>query len=130
LEKSAKFLIADHARKDAPPGSYSWKFITDSVEHGALQVEDRYRIGPDPNQPRPVGSGGGSKRAGRVPFTHADEAALAKWVLSRPELSRKGNELYMQWEKLVCVSKTTVLINADVSCRIPGIRGNRGGTAG
>ncbi|KAK0385231.1 hypothetical protein NLU13_7707 [Sarocladium strictum] len=99
LEKNAKFLIADYVRKDAPPGSFSWKFITDSVQHGALQVEDRYRIGPDPNMPRPAG-GGRLTRAGRVAFTPADKATLAKWVLSKPAARRQGNELYMELEKL------------------------------
>lgn len=93
-------LIADHARKDAPAGSFSWKFITESVENSARQIEDKYRIGPDPNEPRPV-AGGGLTRGGRVPFTHADDAELAQWVLSRPNVSRLGNELYQELERKV-----------------------------
>lgn len=100
LEKDANLLIADHARKDAPSGSFSWKFIYDSVENGIAQVPDKYRIGPDPDAARPV-AGGGLTRAGRVPYTHADDAFLAKWILSKPGLSRGGNELYQLCEQVV-----------------------------
>jgi hypothetical protein len=100
LEKDADLLIADHARKDAPPGSFSWKFIHDSVENGFAQVPDKYRIGPDPDAVRPV-AGGGLTRAGRVPYTHADDASLAKWILSKPGMPRSGNELYQLCEQVV-----------------------------
>ena len=41
LEKQADLIIADHARKDTPPGSISWKFIEQSVAKGVLEdIED------------------------------------------------------------------------------------------
>lgn len=92
-------LIADHARKDAPAGSYSWKFIEDSVKYGIIQLKDRYRIGRDPELPRPVGAGGGTKST-RTPFTSAEDAALAKWVLEQPGNST-GNRIFQEYERIV-----------------------------
>lgn len=99
LEKNADILIADHARKDAPPGSYSWKLIEDSVKHGVAQLKDRYAIGPDPVKPRPVASGGPS-RSGRTEFTAEDDASLVRWVLSYNK-HRTGNIIYQQLEQEV-----------------------------
>lgn len=92
-------LIADHARKDAPAGSYSFSFIEDSVKNGIIQLKDRYRIGRDPDLPRPVGAGGVTKSS-RTPFTSAEDAALAKWVLSRPGNST-GNKIFQDYEQFV-----------------------------
>ena len=100
LEKNADYLIADHMRKDAPPGSYSFKFIEDSVKNGILQIEDRYRIGRDPDAPRPAASSAPTKRT-RAPFTTADDAALARWVLSHSG-QRSGNAIYQDFELKVC----------------------------
>lgn len=62
--------------------------------------------------PRPAG-GGRLTRAGRVAFTPADKATLAKWVLSKPAAGRQGNELYMELEKLVCFSLLNELGRTD-----------------
>ncbi|PNY26866.1 Telomeric repeat-binding factor 2-interacting protein 1 [Tolypocladium capitatum] len=96
LEKQADILIADHARRDAPAGSCSWKFVTDSVEHGIIQLKDRYRLGPAPGVPRQAGSSQPTKRM-RTPFTHGDDVALAKHVLSHGRYLT-GNKLYQQFE--------------------------------
>ncbi|KAK7421527.1 hypothetical protein QQZ08_009942 [Neonectria magnoliae] len=96
LEKHADILIADHARKDAPAGSYSWKFISDSVENGFIQLKDRYRIGRDPELPRPVGGGRGAK-ATRTPFTADEDAAAAKWALTHT-VDRTGNKIWQEFE--------------------------------
>lgn len=106
LEKNADFRIADRARKDAPAGSFSWQLIEDSVKNGAMQVEDKYRIGPDPDVPRRIAAGGVTK-VGRTPFTHADDAALAKWVLSR-QGSYSGNKIYMEFEPIVSLESMRV----------------------
>ncbi|KND88159.1 Telomeric repeat-binding factor 2-interacting protein 1 [Tolypocladium ophioglossoides CBS 100239] len=98
LEKQADILIADHARKDAPAGSCSWKFVTESVDHGIMQLKDRYQIGPAPGVPRQVGSGRPIKRT-RTPFTHADDVVLVKWVLSHDK-SPMGNKMYQQIEAM------------------------------
>lgn len=95
MEKNADYLIADPKRNDAPLGSYSAKFIDDSVNHGILQLEDRYRIG-DPDTPRLAGSGAPGKRT-RARFTQAEDAALVLWVLSHP-IHRTGNAIYQEFE--------------------------------
>ncbi|KAF3072240.1 hypothetical protein CFAM422_005641 [Trichoderma lentiforme] len=96
LEKDADMLIADHARKDAPLGSYSWKYITESVNAGIIQVEDKYLIGPPPNQRRSVLTGAHAKKT-RTPFTEQDDAIVAKWVLKHG-IDTAGNKMYMELE--------------------------------
>lgn len=95
-------LIADHLRKDVPRGAYSWKFIEDSVKEGIAQLKDRYAIGLDSTQARPVASGY-PVRPGRTEYTREDDAILAKWVLTREE-KRGGNNLYQGLEKIVSPS--------------------------
>ncbi|KFA53124.1 hypothetical protein S40293_03158 [Stachybotrys chartarum IBT 40293] len=97
LEKYADILIADHARRDAPPNSYSWKLITDSMQHGMMQLKDRYRIGPDPDMPRPSG-GGRPTKPGRTPFLPHEDAALASWVLAHSN-NRTGNKIFQEFER-------------------------------
>ncbi|KAM3450248.1 hypothetical protein MY3296_006251 [Beauveria thailandica] len=96
LEKDADYLIADHARKNAPSGSISWKFITESVENGVVQIPDHYEIGHAPAGPRPAGSGRPTK-FGRADFTPAEDAALASWVLAH-DSSLTGNAIYKDFE--------------------------------
>ncbi|RDA90987.1 hypothetical protein CP533_3109 [Ophiocordyceps camponoti-saundersi (nom. inval.)] len=98
LEKNADFLIADHARNDAPTDSYSWKLIEDSVENGIMQLPDRYYNGASPGKPKPAGSGGPTKHS-RTPFTHTDDVMLAKWVLSKED-NVQGNSIYKELEEL------------------------------
>ncbi|KAL7913257.1 TRF2-interacting telomeric protein/Rap1 C terminal domain-containing protein [Trichoderma velutinum] len=96
LEKDADMLIADHARKDAPLGSYSWKYITESVNAGIIQVEDKYLIGPPPNQRRSVLTGAHAKRT-RTAFSEQDDAIVVKWVLKNG-INTAGNKMYMELE--------------------------------
>ena len=98
LEKNADMLIADHARKDVPPGSYSWKFIADSISKGMAQRQDKYAIGRPATEPRPAASGGLTKGT-RAPFTQAEDAVLTKYILERMRLgeSTSGNAIYMEW---------------------------------
>ncbi|KAL7956862.1 TRF2-interacting telomeric protein/Rap1 C terminal domain-containing protein [Trichoderma compactum] len=96
LEKDADMLIADHARKDAPLGSYSWKYITESVNAGIVQVEDKYLIGPPPNQRRSVLTGAHAKTT-RTRFTEQDDAIVAKWILEHG-INTAGNKMYMELE--------------------------------
>ncbi|KAL6352805.1 hypothetical protein LRP88_13278 [Fusarium phalaenopsidis] len=91
--------IDDIKRLDAPPGSYSWKFIEDSVRNGIIQIKDKYRIGPDPDLPRPVGAKHGAKTT-RTPFTKDDDANLARWVLSQRSQQQQGNAIYQQYEAI------------------------------
>ncbi|EHK48238.1 hypothetical protein TRIATDRAFT_81783 [Trichoderma atroviride IMI 206040] len=97
-EKDADMLIADHARKDVPLGSYSWKYITESVKAGFVQVEDKYLNGPPPGQPRPILAGSRAKKT-RTPFSEQDDAILAKHVLQKA-IDTAGNKMYMELEAL------------------------------
>ncbi len=96
LEKFADLIIADHARKDAPRGSVSWKFIEASIKAGEIQNSDEYKIA-QATVSRPVGSTAPT-RATRVPFTAEDDRALINWVLrhERQGASLKGNAIYEQ----------------------------------
>ncbi|KAF4979316.1 hypothetical protein FZEAL_4457 [Fusarium zealandicum] len=98
LEKNADMLIADDKRKDVPPGSYSWKFIQDSVKNGVAQLKEHYHIGRDPDLPRPVGGNYASKST-RTAFTPADDANLTKWVLAHSG-ERTGNKIFQEYEKI------------------------------
>lgn len=103
VEKNATYVIADHQRQDAPPGSISWNWIEQSVKNGHLEDIEEHRAGPRTKIIREVGSGQRT-RAGRVPFTEEDDKVLMKWVskAERSGLSSKGNDIYKQLEKKVC----------------------------
>jgi hypothetical protein len=92
-------LIADYVRKDIPPGSYSWRFIEDSVNNGIIQLKDRYLIGRHHDEPRPVGSGQLS-RSTRTKFSAEDDAKIAKWALDHPT-EQKGNRIWQEYERIV-----------------------------
>ncbi|KAF5593378.1 uncharacterized protein FSUBG_9887 [Fusarium subglutinans] len=99
LEKHADILLADHIiKRDAPPGSYSWKFIKDSVENGYIQIKDKYLIGRHPDELRPVGSNQ-AKKSTRTPFTAEDDAKLTRWALNHPT-QHKGNQIWYEYEKI------------------------------
>lgn len=90
-------------RKDAHPDAYSWKYITESVEHGIAQLTDRYRIFGHPETARArVGASAPVKHT-RTPFTQADDAALANWVLSHPK-DRTGNKIYQEFFETVSLT--------------------------
>ncbi|KAL7816215.1 TRF2-interacting telomeric protein/Rap1 C terminal domain-containing protein [Trichoderma gracile] len=95
-EKDADMLIADHAKKNAPPDSYSWKFITESVSAGIIQVEDKYLIDPPPTERRSILAGPHARKT-RTPFTTHDDALIAKHVL-REGINTAGNNIYMKLE--------------------------------
>lgn len=97
-------MIADHARKDAVPGSYSWTWIEQSVKKGMLEDLEKHRAGPVAGTSRPVGSSQPTRIA-RKAFTAADDRALALWVTNAEKqgLSTKGNLIYQQLEHVVCL---------------------------
>ncbi|KAK1970518.1 Rap1 Myb domain-containing protein [Colletotrichum sublineola] len=105
LDKHADMIIADHARPDCPAKSLHWKFIKDSVDNGAVQEIDKYLIHQSPTALRPVGSSrslalSAPLKGTRTPFNAADDAILAKWVLSQPINKRSGNEVYKELEEM------------------------------
>lgn len=90
-------LIADCARKDVPPDSYSWKFITESIANGIAQLKDRYLIGARQSLSGPARL----TKPTRTSFTQADDVFLAKWVFAHSE-RRTGNAIYLELEREVC----------------------------
>ncbi|KAJ2970121.1 hypothetical protein NQ176_g8336 [Zarea fungicola] len=98
LEKQADYLIADHARKDAPSGAISWKFITESVENGVVQIPDRYKIAQAPTGPRHASSSRPT-RGSRTAFTAQEDEILASWVLAHGK-HKTGNEIYMEFGEM------------------------------
>ncbi|TEY70091.1 hypothetical protein BOTCAL_0111g00090 [Botryotinia calthae] len=90
LEKNAENIIADGARKDAPPGSITWKFIEDSAKAGKLVDLEEYRCG-ERAAAQPA-------KTRRTLFTTEDDRILTQWVLEGERLGRfiKGNELYIE----------------------------------
>lgn len=101
LEKSADYLIADHMRKDAPQGSYSWMWIQDSVKKGTLLDLDDYLIGSKPQEQgqarvRPSAPG----KSTRTPFTDEDDRVLMAWVIKREREGESvlGNKIYQELE--------------------------------
>ncbi|KAI0899301.1 TRF2-interacting telomeric protein/Rap1 C terminal domain-containing protein [Annulohypoxylon nitens] len=76
LEKSADILIADHVKKNTcPPGSYSYKWIEDSVKAGTLQPREDYMcVSTSTAVPQ---------KATRAAFTPDDDKILAEWVMQK-----------------------------------------------
>jgi hypothetical protein len=134
LEKQADIVIADHAKKDCPPGSISWKYIQDSVKDGELKDIEEYRAGSSTHSPRAVGSSQPVKK-GRTPFTVEDDRVLADWVLNaeRSGLKTRGNEIYQQLEAMVRVTYVILVLfryRPNGVARITGIPPSPGVTVG
>lgn len=98
LEKHADIVIADHARKDAPAGSVSWKFIDESIKRGELCNKDGFIINGQTSASRPVGSTQRTK-ATRNPFTQQEDSGFTQWILEQEHLGRpiSGNEIYKEY---------------------------------
>lgn len=95
LEKLADVIIADDARKDAPQGSVSWKYIHDCINNRELADIDKFRIqGPQASAGRfaPI-------KKTRTPFTAEEDRRLQEWVKDQPYA--KGNEIYKEFAKQV-----------------------------
>lgn len=130
LDTKADIVIADHARRDSPAGSISWKYIEESVKDAELKDTEKYPAGAPAHIPRQIGSGQ-STRKGRVPFTAEDDRILAKWVADaeRAGLALKGNALYQQLEaKVEIVFLTCVHIRLTERGRITDTLPSHGAT--
>lgn len=99
LEAQADHVIADHLRKDCPPGSLSYRFIDAALNGGALPDPDEHPAGAPHGTVRDVGSVVPG-RTTRTPFTAEDDRILWQWVerLRQQGGSMKGNEIYKQLE--------------------------------
>lgn len=105
-------MIADHARRGAgapPPGSYSWKWIENSVNNGALEDKDAYLIGRSVDSSRQAGAAEPAKSS-RTPFTEKDDLILTKWILNKGTSSgmnaTQGNAIYQELERRVSADST------------------------
>ncbi|KAK8115948.1 hypothetical protein PG984_012450 [Apiospora sp. TS-2023a] len=98
LEKNADYLIADHVRNDAPQGSYSWKWIQDSVKKGELLDLDDYLIGSKPQEGQARVGPSAPGKSTRTPFTDEDDRILMEWVIKREREgeSVQGNKIYQE----------------------------------
>ncbi|TGO40108.1 hypothetical protein BHYA_0042g00410 [Botrytis hyacinthi] len=96
IEKNAEIIIADGARKDAPPGSISWKFIEESAKAGKLVDMEVYRCGASERASERAYAQ--PAKSTRTPFTAEDDRILTQWVLEGKRLGRstKGNQLYIE----------------------------------
>lgn len=99
LEAQADHIIADHVRKDCPPGSISYKFIECAIRDGALPDPGDHKAGPSVGAIRDVGSVVPGKTT-RTPFTAEDDRVLWQWVERARQQggSVKGNDIYKQLE--------------------------------
>ncbi|GAB7349409.1 hypothetical protein MBLNU459_g8526t1 [Dothideomycetes sp. NU459] len=99
LEKQADYVIADHLRADAPPGSLSYTFIEAAIAKGGLPEECEHPAGKAANTVREVASTAPGKTT-RTPFTAEDDRVLWQWVKTAEAsgVAVKGNELYKQLE--------------------------------
>lgn len=102
LEKYADLLIADQARKDAPPGSISYEFIVDSVKDGIVKEANDYIIRPA-GEVREVGSTSRPTKSSRIAYTAEDDRILYEWVKAAEKRGDKGlgNKIYQDLEKQV-----------------------------
>lgn len=104
LEKSADIVIADHVRRDGPPGSYSYTFIENSIANGALEDREDHIAFPTTQEPRAVGDRSRPPKQGsRTAFTKEDDDFLYKWVTEHKAQGgyALGNEMYIQLERVV-----------------------------
>lgn len=103
LEKNADLLIADHMRKDAPNGSYSFRLIDNAIRSGSLGDIEEHLIKPQASVVR-SGPSRAPSRGTRTPFTPEDDAFLIKWVLSNGRSEDvKGNKLYQGLQEVVSI---------------------------
>jgi hypothetical protein len=100
LEKQADICLYDHARKNPPPGMYSYRYVEHSVRNGQLEDLETHRIGGlDSRAARPVGSVILASKGSRTTFTEADDRFLWEWVKPHEGLrGAAGNVIYQQLE--------------------------------
>ncbi|KAK4506623.1 hypothetical protein PRZ48_000355 [Zasmidium cellare] len=100
IESQADYVIADHMRKDAPAGSYSYTLIDVALKEGQLPNSSEHAIRP-PGDVREVGSTTMAKGTRRA-FTIEDDQFLWNWVETAKAEGDflKGNEIYKRLEKV------------------------------
>jgi hypothetical protein len=107
LEKKADYRIADHTRKDCPPGSISYKFVEESIKQGEVQDPADHPAGPPIGEAEEAGSIHQLTKSGRAAYTAEEDRILYKWVRDAEAAggSVSGNEVYKQLAAKVCANK-------------------------
>jgi hypothetical protein len=94
LEAQADYLIADHMRHDAPPGSLSYKFIEEAIKQGKIPDDEAFLA----NRRKSANSTAAtsSKKSTRTLFTDDDDKLLYTLVHKAKEqgYAIQGNSLY------------------------------------
>lgn len=100
LEKQADICLYDHARKNPPPGMYSYRFVEHSVRNGQREDLEAHRIGSlNRRAERPVGSVTLASKGSRNAFTEADDQMLWDWLKPLEGMrGSAGNVIYQQLE--------------------------------
>ncbi|KAH7074100.1 hypothetical protein FB567DRAFT_453313 [Paraphoma chrysanthemicola] len=100
LEKQADYRIADHFRKDCPPGSISYEFVEKSIQEGRIRDPEDHRAGPPLGAAREPGAINRPARGVRASFTPDEDRILYKWVRDCEKVGglASGNEIYKQLE--------------------------------
>jgi len=105
LEKQADWMIADHFRKDCPPGTISYEFVHKSIARGSILDPNDFPAGPKIGTAREPGSLVRPARFARYAFTPNEDRILYNWVKEAVAsgVPMSGNELYKQLEQKVCM---------------------------
>lgn len=98
LEKQADILLVDHKRKNAAPGTHSYKYVELSIRDGRLENLDDHIVGGTARADRPVGSVTMAPKGGRTFYTEADDQLLWNWIKPLEDVGgyTAGNEIYKQ----------------------------------
>ncbi|KAH6629075.1 hypothetical protein C7974DRAFT_453630 [Boeremia exigua] len=100
LEKQADWMIADHFRRDCPPGSISYDFVQKSIAKGEVLDPDNFPAGPQLGTARDPGSLVRPAKSTRAHFTADEDRILYKWAKDAQVSGVRvgGNEIYKQFE--------------------------------
>jgi hypothetical protein len=108
LEKQADYIIADHFRRDCPPGSISYEFVTKSIREGRVCDPQDHLAGPPVGEAREPGALHRPAKSGRAAYTPEEDRILYKWVRDCEAAGGavRGNEIYKQLGAKVCANGT------------------------
>ncbi|KAE8351635.1 TRF2-interacting telomeric protein/Rap1 C terminal domain-containing protein [Aspergillus coremiiformis] len=96
-EKDADIKLVDHAKKNLPPDTYSYRYVEWSVRNGKLEDLEKHRAGP--SAARPVGATHIPTRRHRLPYTLEDDQYLWDQMVpyeEDPNASIHGNKIYQK----------------------------------
>ncbi|KAA8644317.1 putative transcription factor Rap1 [Aspergillus tanneri] len=96
-EKDAEIKLVDHARKNLPADTFSYRYVENSVRKKRLENLDDYKAGPSAT--RPVGATNIPRRGHKIPFSLEDDQILWDWM--QPHENNKsapisGNRFYQE----------------------------------